>query len=264
MPHFERTFEQAGPDLTVIAVNAGFNDSVQDIAAYQRELGLRMPMVRDDGSLAAAFHLRVTPQHVVIGRDGRILHIGHLTDSRLEAALAAARTASMASPGAAPSAAIGAAVAQRYRIGDVLPAVGVATIDGPSIALRDPAGSRPTVLVFLSPWCESYLATSRPQRAADCRLMRERVAAAAGRSGVRWVGIAAGLWATPQDLRDYRRKHRVAMPLALDETGELFRSFDVADVPAAFAVDRGGRLRRRLAAADLASAAAFAQAIEAP
>src|ERR1700757_1276101 len=28
MPHFERTFESAGPDLAIIAINAGFNDTL--------------------------------------------------------------------------------------------------------------------------------------------------------------------------------------------------------------------------------------------
>src|SRR4030088_900015 len=31
MPHFERTYESAGSDLAVIAVNAGFNDSIDDV-----------------------------------------------------------------------------------------------------------------------------------------------------------------------------------------------------------------------------------------
>ena len=31
MPHFEHVYETAGPDLAVIAVNAGFDDSVEEI-----------------------------------------------------------------------------------------------------------------------------------------------------------------------------------------------------------------------------------------
>ena len=31
MPHFERTFESAGPDLAVLAINAGFNDTLADV-----------------------------------------------------------------------------------------------------------------------------------------------------------------------------------------------------------------------------------------
>src|SRR5271167_3501238 len=51
MPHFEHTYQTAGADLAVIAVNAGFDDSVDQIRQYRRKLGITMPIVRDDGSL---------------------------------------------------------------------------------------------------------------------------------------------------------------------------------------------------------------------
>src|SRR6202521_1963090 len=91
MPHFERTYLKAGRDLTVIAVNAGFDDTIDDVRRYRSAVGLTMPIVIDDGRLAAAFNLRVTPQHVVIGRDGLIQYVGHLADERLDSALQAAR-----------------------------------------------------------------------------------------------------------------------------------------------------------------------------
>ena len=82
MPHFERTFQTAGPDLAVIAIDSGFNDSIDDVRTARRELGITMPIVLDDGEAGAAFNLRVTPQHIVIGRDGRIQYVGHLADAR--------------------------------------------------------------------------------------------------------------------------------------------------------------------------------------
>ena len=84
MPHFERTFERAGSDLAVIAVDVGFEDSVEQVRKYRREMGLKMPIVFDtDGTLGEAFRLRVTPQHVVIGRDGRIAFVGHEVNDAL-------------------------------------------------------------------------------------------------------------------------------------------------------------------------------------
>jgi hypothetical protein len=91
MPHFEHTYETAGTDMAVIAIDVGFNDSIDAIKAYRKRLGITMPIVFDDGTLGAAFHLRVTPTHIVIGRDGRIQYIGHLADGELDAALTAAR-----------------------------------------------------------------------------------------------------------------------------------------------------------------------------
>src|SRR3984957_20017561 len=115
MPHFQHAFETAGPDMEVIAVNTGFNDSLDAVRIYRRRLGITMPIVIDDGSLAAAFGLRVTPQHIVIGRDGRILYVGHLADARLDAALTAAPPGPAAAFSGAEGRAQAAALPRRYQ-----------------------------------------------------------------------------------------------------------------------------------------------------
>jgi peroxiredoxin len=265
MPHFERTYETAGTDLAVIAVNTGFNDPIGDVRDYRRKMGLTMPIVVDDGRFAAALHLRVTPQHVVIGRDGRIQYVGHLADARLDAALHAARTA-MASTGSgdnAPAAAAGSAQPELAQlvVGSQLPSESAKTIDGRRFHFLDAHDSRHTVLVFLSPWCESYLETTRPAASANCRRMREEVTAVAGEGSARWLGVASGLWATPPDLREYRLKYHVNIPLALDESGALFRAFNVNEVPVALVADGSGRIVRRIEAADLAAPSALKSAI---
>jgi thiol-disulfide isomerase/thioredoxin len=243
MPHFEHTYESAGPDLAVIAINAGFDDSVEEIQKYRRALGITMPIVLDDGRLGAAFNLRVTPQHIVIGRNGRIQYVGHLADARLDAALVSARQPGAANVSAAP--APSAAENRRINVGDLLAAQSVTTLDGKLFAFRTPATPRPTVLVFLSPWCESYLATTRPAISASCRRTREQVNALAQDQRVRWIGIASGLWASAEDLRQYRKDYKVRIPLILDESGALFRTFGVADVPAVLIADAEDKLIRR-------------------
>jgi peroxiredoxin len=264
MPHFERTYETAGPDLAVIAINAGFNDSIDDIRAYRDKLAITMPIVLDDGRVGAAFNLRVTPQHIVIGRDGRIQYVGHLADARLDAALVAAR----APPGdSAPNIAarlMNPADISRYKVGDSLPEQSPLTLDGWRFRFRDSGDSRHTILVFLSPWCESYLATTRPALSANCRRMREQVSALSGERNARWLGIASGLWATPEDLREYRTRYRVRIPLSLDESGALFRAFNVTRVPAVLIADGSGRILRRVEGGDLDTAAALRTAINAP
>ncbi len=243
MPHFEHTFESAGPDLAVIAINAGFNDSLSDVQEYRKRLGIRMPIVIDDGKLAEAFHLRVTPQHVIIGRDGRIQYVGHLANDRLDAALVAARSGSVAN---LPAAAGGSVSSVKYTVGDRLPQVSVTTLAGKQFALRPGSVKERTVLVFLSPWCESYLATSRPGLAADCRDVRAKVEALAGKSNVRWLGVASGLWATRSELAAYRDEHRISIQLTLDDSGDLFRQFGVMTVPTVLIADENGKIVRRL------------------
>ena len=43
MPHFERTYETAGPDLAVIAIDTGFNDSLDEVLQYRERLHIKMP-----------------------------------------------------------------------------------------------------------------------------------------------------------------------------------------------------------------------------
>jgi thiol-disulfide isomerase/thioredoxin len=264
MPHFEHAYETAGPDLAVIAIDVGFNDSIEAIQTYRKKLGITMPIVFDDGSLGAAFHLRVTPTHVVIGRDGRIQYVGHLADQELDAALLAARTAAQA-PDARD--AHGAAAAHSdpppIGVGDLLPKQSLRTLDGRRFEFQHGAAQQKlTVLVFLSPWCESYLATTRPQVSATCRSAREQFSALAADPRLRWLGIASGLWANAADLRKYRSEYKVTIPLTLDASGEVFRAFRVNDVPTVLIADAGGRLVRRIEGSATQNAAALRTAID--
>jgi thiol-disulfide isomerase/thioredoxin len=246
MPHFEHTYATAGPDLAVIAINAGFDDSLEEIQRYRHQFGITMPIVLDDGRLGAAFNLRVTPQHIVIGRDGLIQFVGHLADQRLDAALLAARAplpdaATIGGNGAPPP-----VDAPHYGVGDQLPMKSVTTLDGKSFQFRNHGAGQPTVFVFLSPWCESYLATTRPAISASCRSAREQVSALARARHVRWLGVASGLWASPEDLRKYQADYKVRIPLTLDESGTLFRAFRVTNVPTVLVVDASGKIVRRV------------------
>jgi peroxiredoxin len=243
MPHFERTYEQAGPDMAVIAIDVGFDDSVEEVRKVQKQLGLGMPIVFDDGTLDDAFHLRVTPQHVVIGRDGRILYVGHEANDKLDAALALAQARSRSSTQVAS--AVVPKDEPHYDVGDRVPAFNVQTLNGQSLPAFGAKAGKPTVLLFLSPWCESYLATSRPALAQSCRTARERADMLAHDNHAQWLGIASGLWASREELVDYQRQHHIAMPLALDDSGALFRRFRVMHVPTVIVLDAQGNVLRR-------------------
>ena len=253
MPHFERTFESAGADLMVLAVDTGFNETRDDVIAYRRTMGLKMPIVIDDGRFAAAFNLRVTPQHVVIGRDGRIAYVGHLVDQHLEDALSAARRA--------PANALvstTAAAPVHYGPGSRAADLRLVAIDGQTVPAVDALRHRPLAIIFLSPWCESYFAQSRPARASACASARTQVEALAADSGTRWVGIASGLWATREEVAQYRDQHKIAYPIVLDESGSLFRAFDVISVPVVIVLDAEGRVRQRVDRVDKDLRAALA------
>lgn len=246
MPHLKQVYEHAGNDLAVIAIDVGFDDTVEDVRHYRSDMGLKMPIVFDDGSIGEAFHLRVTPQHVVIGRDGRTAFLGHEANAKLDAALLAARTSKPL------NAVAGAAVNDRNdEASTTLPNLAIPTISGTTFPLGVDAGKgRPTVLVFMSPWCETYLAQSRPALAESCRAVREQVTTLSQDHHVRWLGVASRLWAGKDDLLAYQRDHHLAMPLTLDESGALFRRFRVMHVPTLLLFDAQGRIVRRIEGVD--------------
>lgn len=266
MPHFQHAYATAGPDMAVIAIDVGFNDTVDAVQAFRKKLGITMPIVFDDGSLGAAFHLRVTPTHIVIGRDGRVAYVGHLADQALDAALLAARSpGETGAPGATRprSVALIPVDSPPIKIGDLLPDRSLRSLDGKRFDLhRVGAQDKLTALVFLSPWCESYLATTRPEVSANCRTMRTQVDALAADPRIRWLGIASGLWANSEDLKRYQKDYKVSIPLTLDASGEAFRSFRVNNVPTVILADRHGRIVRRIDGASTEDPKALQTAID--
>lgn len=242
MPGFAEIHAKMSDRLEVIAVNTGFSDDEAAVRAYREELDLRMPIVIDDGQLAAAFNLRVTPQHVLIGRNGRIAHIGHLADERLDEALRAV----LADDGRVTAARPHAARAYPPKLvpGDMVPDLPITMTDGAIVPLG--GSGRPTALMFFAPWCESYLAESRPSTASACRRVREAVEPLAARGDVRWLGVSANLWASDKDLMEYAMTTGTKIPLAHDASGEVFRVFGVREIPAVAVLDARGRLVRVL------------------
>jgi thiol-disulfide isomerase/thioredoxin len=241
MPHFENVYQNAGPELAVVAINAGFNDTLEDIQDYREELGIHMPITVDDGTLAGAFNLRITPQHIVIGKDGLIKHIGNLANAELDAVLEREREASDV---AATAVAAALGFIEHLDAGDALPATTV-SIDGKDVAL-DAAVEQGTVIVFMIPWCESYLATTRPGQAAACRDVREQIETLQQEHPeLRWLGVASGIWTLASDLTDYAEQNKVTLPLALDADGTLFHDFGVLRVPTVIVADANGRIVKR-------------------
>lgn len=247
MPGFEHDYETLGERIAFLAVNAGFTDTEAAVRQVQRDSGLRMPIVIDDGRLAAELNLRVTPQHIVIGRDGRILYVGHLADERLHEAMKAA----LAEP--AGSAAAGHAITTQavFGVGDTPHGLTATTSAGEAFPIVGSSpDARPRVLVFFSPWCESYLEKSRPASSQECKRVREEMNQLAPHGDARWLGIASGLWASPKDLADYQKDPGTEVPLTLDASGILFRAFGVRDVPTVVLLDAQGKVAAKLGPRD--------------
>jgi hypothetical protein len=78
---------------------------------------------------------------------------------------------------------------------------------------------------------------------------------------LRWLGIASGLWANSEDLRQYRAQYKVTIPLTLDASGEVFRAFRVNDVPTILIADADGRVVRRIEGSAAQDGAALRAAV---
>ena len=239
MPHFEHVQQQSGDDLQVVAVNIGFDDTVEQVKALRKQYGLTMPVVRDDdGKLGETFGLRVTPQHVIIDKEGRIVYVGHLVDAKLESALADVRSGHTSHAASHDSLADKAAK-------DDLSKLSIKTIDGNAVPLVDPTHARKTTLVFFSPWCEGYFEKTRPESSAQCRAMRERLSALHAANGERWIGVAFGVWTSAEDVKKFRDRNHVEIPLALDTGGKIFQRFDVHNMPVVVELDPNGNVASR-------------------
>ena len=253
MPHFEHAYETLGKDITIVAVNTNFNETLQGVKTYRDKHGLKMPIVIDDGRLASALNLRVTPTHVLIDRSGKIVFVGHSADQKLDDALQKLKT----SP-----ASIGTEAAERVANPAPLKLPGSAiTSSGQRFPFADADGRKLTALVFFVPWCEDYLKTSQPEASSQCRSARQQVDHLAATGTVRIIGVASGLWTNAADLTEYKMSNQVAIPLTLDGAGDMFRAFRVTRSPTIVVLAPDGHEIRRYTGPDVAD---FAQSFQSP
>jgi thiol-disulfide isomerase/thioredoxin len=255
MPAFERLYRELGDQVQFVALDIGLSDDLASVRKFRDTYGITMPIVMDDGRLAKLFALRVTPQHVLIGRDARVAYVGHADNQALADALQRVLHQPAAPP---PSAPVAPVIAPAHRLGEVVEGLTITTTSGTTIPLAAAAPGRLRGVWFFSSWCEWYLETRRRGTAQACARARqavEQLAAAPG-GGVDWLGIAGGPWTTAQDLSDYQTTHHLTIPLALDASGDDFRAFGVRDIPSIILFDRDGRVVRIVAPSepDLAKA----------
>jgi thiol-disulfide isomerase/thioredoxin len=237
MPAFQQLYKTLGDQIQFVALNIGLSDDLASIRRFRETYGITMPVVVDDGRLAQLFNLRVTPQHVLIGRDARIAYFGHADNQ----ALAESVQRVLNQPISRPPVRESGPSAQLVQTPSDLT---VTTTSGARVSLTTATPGRLRGVVLFSSWCEWYLATSRPATARACAARRLAVEQLAGVDrGVDWIGVAGGPWATTEDLASYQQTHKVTIPLALDSDGSVFRHFEIRDIPTVILLDRGHIVR---------------------
>jgi thiol-disulfide isomerase/thioredoxin len=248
MPHLEAAYKKYGDRMAVYAVDLGVNDSIDAVRAIQAENQLTVPIAIDgDGSLAEAFHVAVTPQHVLIDRTGMVRYVGNEVGPALEHAIEGLfGDARPGEPRPAVASAPESPLALTLR-------------DGSSFSLASRAGA-PVMLTFVAAWCDGYLRKSGRDTMADaCAAHARQVAALhASHPDLTWVTVAHPVWTTADDLDALVKRFALTTPIALDVGGRWFHRFGVREVATTILLDaRGVELARVTGAgADLAAALA--------
>ncbi|MGO1626656.1 MAG: TlpA family protein disulfide reductase [Halomonadaceae bacterium] len=246
MPGFQKFQEEHGDDIQVIAVNTGYADTAEAARAYREEMGLTMPITVDDGALAKALNLRVTPQHVLIDRQGHIAYIGHRDDKALDEALKALLESDEQDDTADRGAEVEDVDASVLTVGDTITNMSVTTRDEKMIDLSRAGADQPVGMVFFATWCESYLAESKPETAVACRRVRNTVNQLSKDGDMQWVGIISGLWTKESDVERYLADTPTDIPVMLDAQGELHRTFGIQQIPAVVLISANGKVVEKL------------------
>lgn len=224
MPALERTHEQYGSKVQVLAVNLGLNETNAGIKQVVSQYGLKMPVLIDqDSDITQRFGVLGTPFHVLIDKRGRIVFRGHEANAELDAALT-----------------------RLARDDDMSPATGAADTASvkPSPGIPAKAGQTTAVLFFAS-WCDWYLEKHRPQDAKRCISAQNAVNKWQKElKGVQFVGVASGLWADDKDLANYKKKFDVRYPVVSDSNNELFPRHRISKFPTLVVMRDGKELYR--------------------
>lgn len=223
MPHFQKSFEKYGNQVEFLAINININDSLNAIIITQQEFQLTMPIVIDEGAqLAQAFDLRATPYHVLINKQGNIVHTGHDASPELDNTLRLLATD------------------QARNLKSIALNKTKSGVHKLKIQNR-----KPSVVLFTSAWCGWYLEKSRPNMAKECIDAQQQVNALSVKyPNLNWQGVLTRLWTGEKELNDYKKKYNVPFTMSVDSANEHFFDFKVDSFPTLIVFKNGKELFR--------------------
>ncbi|MBU2704978.1 TlpA family protein disulfide reductase [Zooshikella marina] len=241
MPGFEDIYKKYGDEVQVIAVNTGISDNLESVITFREKMGLTMPITIDDGELARVFQLRVTPQHLLIDKNGKFAYFGHKDDQGFHQVLDSVVTEK--STGKPLNNPTFVAKETGYKVGDLVPDISLSTIDEQSLSFKfNTLKSKKVAVVFFGPWCEWYLEKTKPKTSKACTQVRELLESKPSISNIRWVTVSTNLWSSVTDLKEYRKRYRTTMPIVFDKDGALFKQFGVSQIPTIAIIDPDGKI----------------------
>ncbi|TMP34401.1 TlpA family protein disulfide reductase [Pseudoalteromonas rubra] len=89
MPLLQQAFENRKESYQVIAVNVGFNQTVEGVKTYLNRYGYQFPTVFDaTGSITRQYRVTGTPQHILLDASGKEIYRSALFTDELRQHLA--------------------------------------------------------------------------------------------------------------------------------------------------------------------------------
>lgn len=223
MNHLQETYQQHTDDLEIISVNIWINESEEMLDATENEFGLTVPIAIDrNGDIARAFDLRATPYHVLIDRDGDVVHRGHKADDDLD------RKIEILSA----------------REESDLPTIALTPAGGESMDITS-GSEEVSVLYFTATWCDWYLEDSRPSMSKACGQAQESMNKVHELlPDLNMLGFASRLWTGQNELQGYIEKYSVKHPIAIDESNDAFFALNIKSFPTMVVMKNGQEVYR--------------------
>lgn len=249
MPGFEKIYNKYKDEIEVISVNTGINDNLESVVPFISKMGLTMPTTIDDGTLARSFQLRVTPQHVLIDRQGLFSYFGHVDDEdfhkQLEHIIEQSSNDKRVSDNSI------AADYLEYKVGDGVSELDFTTINDESIEIRFSDKKDGKVgLAFFGPWCEWYLEETAPKSSQACTKVRELLELKSKKEGIEWISISTNVWSSVSELEEYKESYGTSLPIVFDRDGKLFEMFGVNQIPTIILIDNDGKIQSKVSVQD--------------
>lgn len=223
MPHFEHVQQQYGDKIRVVAVDIDINETREDIQHVVKQFGLTMPIALDsDHSLAQSLKFVGTPYHVLINKQGEVVHSGHEADAKLDRKIELLAAGSVSQ----------------------LPPISLTDQDGHNSAISLNS-EQPLLLFFSATWCDWYLEKTRPAMSQACIVGQQNINQLfADYPALHLQGVVNNIWTETKDLNNYIDKYHIQHPIALDDSGDLFFSFGITQIPQLIVIKNGKELLR--------------------
>jgi thiol-disulfide isomerase/thioredoxin len=237
MPHLDAAYQRYGDRIAIYAIAFGLNDPIEGVRAFATEQQLHVPVGFDrDGSVAAAYQVTVTPMHILIDRAGVIRYVGHEASPELDAALAALANPASSGATTAASAPPTPPTAPTTASSTALPPLVTSAGAPPTLPV-----DKPVVVSFVTTWCDTYLADSRPAMATACAAHTREIARLQHeRPNLAWILVAHPDWTAASELGEFVDRFTLRPVIGLDPTGAWFARYAVRAVPTTIVLSSTG------------------------